>query len=945
MKNSFHLLSFRLLIAILLLCSFSKRMQADDTTQNTWENYATEPLGWNTSPYPTTISISSAEELAWVAKMVNEDTQTGDSGKKGFEGVTITLTKDIDLSNYNWIPIGEKGKDYRFTRPFKGNFDGGNDHHSISNIKIVSDCSAGLFGQIDHATIKNIKLTNCCIEKSCSVTAMNMNLYAGCIAGASFSSTIENCYAQGAISYTGEAAVYVGGITGKNASTDDTQAIIKDCDFEGKFDYQLTLTDLGSSKSGWVGGIAGTNNASNQTDGCITNCHAKITAEVIQAAVGGITTSNRGVIEGCSTEGSINVTLDGTTSVVGGIVSENVKPLNSNLKYTIKKCTSSCDITFIYKLKSNNCNVSVGGIAGINSIGNAQNVPPITDCTTSGTISVKLEEDQPSGNDLSNNLCTAGGIVGYSKAAILNCKSSAKVSATTDLPNTKAYAGGIAGIFIRVNPGVPTIINCVASGTVTTNGVDSYCGGIAGQCSSIIKNCISTATITSGGNTNLVGGIAGYNTHTIQDCYSTGDITSTGNTNNVGGIVGENENGILNCYATGKVTADYIDGTNKLKSTDPRGHVGGIAGISTQSIENCLALNTGGITYNDGTTPGRIVGYQDQTTLTNNSAHKDIPTGWENNQTDNNGSDWDGSTFPFKSSDAWDFSNPAQLPSLKKIDESDNYTQEKIEGQPTIPITSLQDYTITFDTPEHGQLNVTAPSVNPIQSGNKVQGGTVLTITATPENNYKLDKLTVNGTPFNSGNTLTVSENIIISAIFSKIPDPQPEPDPEPTPVPPVYHLVTLPQIEGATTDPVAGEYEVEAWSSFRFYLTLDKEYDQSSPIVTTDRGETITPRASDGAYIIKYVRQPIAISIDGIVRNPDPVANETIGTNETKVRTEDAYLHIHTSHPETVFIYTFSGTLLHKYDNLSGDKFLWLPQGNYIVVAGNKSFKIQIQK
>ena len=944
MKKHLHLISYRLLITIAFLCFFSKGIKADDTPPDTWENLASKPANWSTSS--TEINIFSEAELAWVAKMVNDNEDTGDSGKKGFEGVTITLTQDIDLADHNWIPIGEKGADYRSSRPFKGNFDGGD--HTISNMKIVSDCSAGLFGQIDHATIKNIKLTNCFIEKSSNTYTPNKNIYAGCITGASYSSTIENCHAQGAISYTGEAAVYVGGITGKNASTDDTEAIIKDCSFDGKFDYKLTLTPYGGSKSGWVGGIAGTNNASTQTSGSITNCHAKIAAKVIQAEVGGITTSNRGVIKECSTEGSINVTLDGTTSGVGGIVSENTKPLYSNPTYTIENCTSSCDITLAYKIKnslqSTGYYAKVGGIAGTHNMGNAQKCPPITDCTTSGTISIELITDQPAETDLSGNLCTVGGIAGYSKAAIQNCKSSAKVSATTEIPNTEAYAGGIAGIFEKA-----PISNCVASGTITTNGVVSYSGGIAGQCSYAIKNSFSTANIISTGNNNTVGGIAGYNTHYIQNCYSTGDITSTGEINCAGGIAGYNQYEILNCYATGKVAANCIQRTKA--NEDPRGYVGGIAGInkgsranSKGSVVNSLALNTGGITYN-ATTPGRIVGFQDESvaTVTNNFAHKEIPT--VNDAAVENGNDWDGSTFPFKSSDAWDFSNPAQLPSLKKIDESDNYTQEKIEGQPTIPIASLQDYMITFDTPEHGQLNVTAPSVNPIQSGNKVQGGTVLTITATPENNYKLDKLTVNEHPFTSGNTLTVSENIIISATFSKIPDPQPEPDPEPTPVPPVYHLVTLPQIEGATTDPVAGQYEVEAWSSFRFYLTLDKEYDQSSPIVTTDRGETITPRSSDGAYIIKYVRQPIAISIDGIVRNPDPVANETIGTNETTVRAEGAYLHIHTSHPETVFIYTFNGTLIHKYDNLSGDKSLWLPQGNYIVIAGNKSFKIQIQK
>lgn len=119
------------------------------------------------------------------------------------------------MAEYLWIPIGEKGKDTRYTRPFKGAFEGNN--NTISNIKIVSDGSAGLFGQIDHTTIKNIKLINCFIEKRSSTYTPDKNIYAGCIAGASFSSTIENCHAEGAINYKGESAVYVGGITGKNA--------------------------------------------------------------------------------------------------------------------------------------------------------------------------------------------------------------------------------------------------------------------------------------------------------------------------------------------------------------------------------------------------------------------------------------------------------------------------------------------------------------------------------------------------------------------------------------------------------------------------------------------------------------------------------------------------------------------------------------------------------
>ena len=120
----------------------------------------------------------------------------------------------------------------------------------------------------------------------------------------------------------------------------------------------------------------------------------------------------------------------------------------------------------------------------------------------------------------------------------------------------------------------------------------------------------------------------------------------------------------------------------------------------------------------------------------------------------------------------------------------------------------------------------------------------------------------------------------------------------------PIYYTVTIPAVEGATTDPVAGEYQVESWSSFRFYLTLDSDYNQSEPVVTTDRGETLIPRTSDGAYIVKYVHDDVAISIDGIVKNPDPVANEELQTEGIRIYAANGYLHIHTSKPENATCY-----------------------------------------
>lgn len=134
-------------------------------------------------------------------------------------------------------------------------------------------------------------------------------------------------------------------------------------------------------------------------------------------------------------------------------------------------------------------------------------------------------------------------------------------------------------------------------------------------------------------------------------------------------------------------------------------------------------------------------------------------------------------------------------------------------------------------------------------------------------------------------------------------------PDPEPT-----YYTVTLPSVEGAATDPVAGDYDVESSDNFRFYLTLDADYNQSVPVVTTDRGETITPRTSDGAYIVKYVRSDLVISIGGIAKNPPPVANAEIQSG-TRIFTRDGSLFITIDRPARAQVFALTGQLIRSLD------------------------------
>ena len=190
----------------------------------------------------------------------------------------------------------------------------------------------------------------------------------------------------------------------------------------------------------------------------------------------------------------------------------------------------------------------------------------------------------------------------------------------------------------------------------------------------------------------------------------------------------------------------------------------------------------------------------------------------------------------------------------------------------------------------------------------------------------------------------TSAEPQTLYAHWKAVPVPEPEPEPEPT----VYYTVTLPFVEGAVTDPVAGDYDVESWSTFRFYLTLDTAYSQSQPVVTTSRGETLQPRTSDGAYLLKYVRTDVEVYIDGIEKN-NPVANEPIRAADDlpEIWSENACLCIRL--PEglpmsPVRIFTAEGRLLDSFRSTPGLNRRQLPTGIYIVQVGKTARKVAVK-
>jgi len=82
---------------------------------------------------------------------------------------------------------------------------------------------------------------------------------------------------------------------------------------------------------------------------------------------------------------------------------------------------------------------------------------------------------------------------------------------------------------------------------------------------------------------------------------------------------------------------------------------------------------------------------------------------------------------------------------------------------------AINQYAVTYNTPTNGVLTVLEGN-NPVANGTVVDHGTVLRITATPDKNYQLETLTVNGDNFTSGNIHTVTSATSIECVFVYIP-------------------------------------------------------------------------------------------------------------------------------------------------------------------------------
>ena len=495
------------------------------------------------------------------------------------------MTKDIDLTGVNWIPVNY---DEGFTR--KIHFDGGN--FTISNLtcdKTVCGADYASFFGVLYGTCKNLKFDNA------KITSTNgCGVLGGYVGTTGLPAVVEN------VTITNSS------VENKGAATGGVCGNAREAKFTN-VSFQGTVTGAGQDLGGFVGKLSSTYNE-------FTNCTVKATVITTfggNARCGGFigwNSSTTTTITNCKVLDGSSLTYSGTLSkagesTCGGFIGYGD---TKGATLTITGCSADIDVNAGTYGQRNSCFIGQLGYASTVTITNSSakgNVEGSQNyfggmigrmaSTNKTTISNCHFEGKVKGAS------GVGGLVGaVEDTAVLTVSDS---YATGTITNTANNCGGIVGL---VGSSVE-VTGCYFSGTMNVSG---YGGGIAGGVATASPKCeisrsytTGTLTASSAYNGGVIGAVQGTASGmVVTDCWSSMDVTAKGQ--QCGGLVGTTTSGmtIRNCFTTGDIES---------KTSGNAGIIGRVAKSST--ISGCIAWNeklTCGRTTNDVYAPGAIAG-------------------------------------------------------------------------------------------------------------------------------------------------------------------------------------------------------------------------------------------------------------------------------------------------------------------------------------------------
>ena len=289
MKMKKKLLSF-LLALCLAIALVPMSAFAEESVADSWDG--TADTSWYTSsPDASEYHISTAEQLAGLAQLVNAD-----PGTTNFAGKAFYLENDLDLSGHEWISIGTGRGGTQPKYSFCGVFDG--QGHVISNLYSRESYVEGadeshnllrnaLFGNVYNGEVKNLGVADAEIWMD---PKDNSAAGKGILVDWMGKSKITNCWTSGSIYSGSKIEKNIGGIVGVIVQDSTISGCYSTATLTGNFtnsEGYYTEPDPADWPCDTIGGIVGARFDGNLT---VTDCwfDGKIVVNSLQAAVGGI---------------------------------------------------------------------------------------------------------------------------------------------------------------------------------------------------------------------------------------------------------------------------------------------------------------------------------------------------------------------------------------------------------------------------------------------------------------------------------------------------------------------------------------------------------------------------------------------------------------------------------------------------------------------------------
>ncbi|MFS0722840.1 chitobiase/beta-hexosaminidase C-terminal domain-containing protein [Paenibacillus sp. 1P07SE] len=612
--------------------------QADGSS---WIEHA--DTDWYDPIYPS-YKINTAEQLAGVAKLVNE------GSVNGFQGKILEITQDIQLGGgYVWEPIGTE------QHPFRGSLTAlEGETFTIRGMTLPQQLQyGGLVGYMESGTVGGYVFD---VSGSIQVNNNNQSVYVGAAVGKmTGSSIVYNITNNIVISVNSDQQVYAGGIVGWGEGDISTSLNYgtmtvngQDTHVGGIVGYtgsygmkmkknanHITLTAVGSpTGSVYAGGIVGYAQGDLRMDEENTpfdNAGHILAQSGLHNYAGGIIGRVDGELtlsELTSSKATVEVSAPGSASSYAGGIAGSIHSFQLDRHYRVQYMHTQPVIN------NGGSQVHTGGIAGYVNSDLTWHLPHtnINEVTVSGTNQVytgglfgrvngELAFEGAAGNAANLTVSGApneaytGGVLGYGGSRVLLNSAEPQAYQThgtiTVSGGTGVYTGGITGNRAYARASGEPSNNVVSNTDLIVNGQQKvYTGGYIGwiPAESVDKRVSGatyahtiqvTSTASAADATVSTGGIVGYaHNANVDHAVFSGSIQAVGGDKTfTGGIVGSLQSGTLSASQAGGTADTFAE-----LSSD--GTLGGIAGYLNGSAENVTVRHI----RLTATTPGAAAG-------------------------------------------------------------------------------------------------------------------------------------------------------------------------------------------------------------------------------------------------------------------------------------------------------------------------------------------------